>query len=185
MKNKYKLYRDSQIQKRSIGLLLGLWCAVASIGCGGSGPQECTYDPPEPIFKDIEGFENHDFERTGKNASFERIDIPDSSFNLSIELYQSGCDILRQEYRIITHEPYEVNTPAPVCVAQIANIFRLLAERNPIQLGPLYGSGDVLLKNAQRFEYNENIPIREGGVFVQVDKVHQTNSAILTLVISE
>ena len=167
-----------------IGFLSLVLCSWVGVSCGGTGEKACTYKPPEPIFKDIAGLDNHEIELTGNN-SFERIDIPDPSFNLSIELYQSGCDIRRQEYRIITHEPYEASTPASVCVAHIANIFRLLAERNSVKLGALYGMGDILLQNAQRFEYNEKVPIREGGVFVQVDKTHQTNGAILSLVISE
>lgn len=183
MKNNDPVYEATKICPRLMGLLGGLLCLVW-MGCGSLGSEKCTYDAPEPIFEGVEGLENHEFELTG-NESVERVDIPEPSFNLSIELYQSGCDIRRQEYRIITHEPYEASTPAPVCVAQIANIFRLLAERDAVKLGPLYGMGDVLLQNAKRFEYNEKVPIREGGIFVQVDKVHQTNGAILTLVLSE
>lgn len=154
------------------------------VGCGGNAVPTCTHKPPEPIFKDIAGFENHEFERTG-NESVERVDITDPRFNLSIELYQSGCDALRQEFRIIVHEPYDVNTPPAVCAVQMANIFGMLSEQAPVQLGPLYQLGEVIAQNAERMAYNEKTSIPDQGVYLQIDKVHQTEGAILTLVLSQ
>lgn len=164
-------------------LWLGLFMVLFQ-ACGGAGPKACSHQPPEPIFKGIEGLENHEFERTGNDA-LERVDIPDPAFNLSIELYQSGCDALRQEFRIIVHEPYEVDTPAPLCAAHVANIFRMLAEKHAVRLGPLHNWAQLILDNAQRMVYNEPVPIPEGGVYLQIDKVHQTKGAILTLVIAQ
>lgn len=168
--------------------LIGTWCIAGLfllfqvVACGGGVTEKCLHKEPVPIFEGITGFENHEFEATGTNA-VERVDIPE--MGLSIELYQSGCNALSQEFRILIHDSYELDTPPAICAAHIANIFRILSEKAPKQLGPLYEWGKLILSNAQEIEYNEPLIIPEMGVSMKITKTHEVDSAILTLELSE
>jgi hypothetical protein len=153
------------------------------MACGGNTDDgKCTYGAPTAIFEGVEGLEQHFFEVNGQ-TSVEKVAIP--SMNMNIELYQSGCDQIEQEYRILLQEPYELNTPAEVCALHIANILHMISEKAPQQLGALQQWANAIRADSKRMAYNEPILLTNSGIRVQIDKLHQTNSAILSLVLSQ
>ncbi len=153
------------------------------LACGGAAEDRpCTYGEPTAIFEGVEGLENHQFEGNGQE-SVEKVTVSD--MNMSIELYQSGCDRIEQEYRILLNEPYELNTPAKVCALHISNILGLIAEKSPQQLGALQQWAEAIRADVERMEYNERVQLTNSDVYVQIDKTHQSNSAILSVVFSQ
>lgn len=152
------------------------------VGCGEPADRPCVGGEPTAIFEGIKAFENHDFEQNGQE-SVEKITVPE--MNMAIELYQSGCDRIEQEFRILLQEAYEVNTPATVCALHLSNIIMLLAEKDPQKLGALQQWAEAIRADAERMMYNERIQLSNSAVYIQIDKIHQTNSAILSVVFSQ
>lgn len=166
-----------------------LWSLIISIlfigvGCGASGNQkkECKYKPPTAIFEHIQGFANHSFEVKGQDA-VEKVTVP--AMNLSIELYQSGCDVLQQEYRMLLNGTYPLNTPPEVCAIDIAEIFYNLSQQDPNELGLLQQWAIAMKDNAKSFQYNEKMIFSGSTISAKINKTHQTNSAMLTVIFSE
>lgn len=153
------------------------------IACeNSSSSQECKYKPPTAIFENIEGFTAHSFEVKGQEA-VEKVTVPE--MNLSIELYQSGCNTLQQEYRMLLNGTYPLNTPADVCAMDIAGIFYNLAQQAPNELGLLQQWAGAIKTDAKSFQYNEKVLFQGSDVSAEINKTHQTKSAMLTIVFSQ
>lgn len=153
------------------------------IACeGGNADRPCMGGEPTAIFEGIDAFEEHSFEQRGQE-SVEKIEVPD--MNMDIELYQSGCDRIEQEFRILLHEAYELNTPAKVCALHFANILTILSEKDVQKLGTLQQWANAVRADAERMQYNEKIQLSNSNIYVQIDKTHQTDAAILTVVFSQ
>lgn len=154
------------------------------IGCGDAGNREgeCQYKPPTAIFENIEGFTNHSFELRGQDA-VEKISVPE--MNLSIELYQSGCDVLQQEYRMLLNGTYPLNTPPDLCAMDIAEIFYNLSQQAPNELGLLQQWAGAIKTDAKTFKYNEKVMFQGSNVSAEINKTHQTTSAMLTIIFSQ
>jgi hypothetical protein len=164
-------------------LLLMVVFFLLLMACGGSNADRpCIGGEPTAIFEGIAAFEGHSFEQKGQE-SVEKIEVPD--MNMGIELYQSGCDRIEQEFRILLHEAYELNTPARVCALHIANILTMLSEKDVQKLGALQQWADAVRADAERMEYNERIQLSNSSIYVQIDKTHQTDAAILSVVFSQ
>ena len=162
-----------------------LLAAFFLVVCTNSKEQKtkpCKYKAPTAIFAGIDSFQNHRFEVNGQEA-LEKISLP--RYRMDLELYQSGCDFLKQEYRFILYETYPANTPASICAHQIAGIFLLLSRDAPLQLGMLRAWAQAIKYAADDFEYNQAVPLAGTDVKAQIDKVHQPESAILTIVFSQ
>lgn len=155
---------------------------IGSCTGNSSASKACKYKPPVAIFANIDSFQNHSFELNGQDA-VERIFVP--KLNMTIELYQSGCNSLEQEYRILLQEGYPLNTPAEVCALHISNIFLILSHEAPEQLGLFEQWAIEIQKNAKAFKYNEKIALLGTGVMAQIDKMHQTESAMLSIIFTQ
>jgi hypothetical protein len=153
---------------------------VSIISCmGNNQPKTCLYKPPVAIFSGIDSFENHSFELKGQNA-VERISIP--KMNMDIELFQSGCDDLEQEFRFILYEAYPLNTPPDVCAMHIAGILYILSQESPQKLGLFQQWAETIKANAKSFKYNERTGFFDSEISAQIDKMHQPESAVLSIV---
>lgn len=159
-----------------------LFFLLLSACIGDKTDHSCIGGEPTAIFEGIEAFEKHNFERK-EQESIEKITVPD--MNMSIELYQSGCDQVEQEFRIWLNEPYELNTTATVCALHISNIFLLLSEKAPQKLAALQQWAEAIRADAQRMVYNERVQLSNSSVYVQIDKMHQVNTAMLTIVLAQ
>ena len=162
--------------------LLSLACLL--LGCFGNGNESktCKYSPPTAVFAGIDSFQNHSFSVNGQDG-VERIFFP--KIDMDIELYQSGCNAREQEYRFHLHEPYPLNTPPEVCAMHIANLFYILSQQSPQKLGELQQWAEAIRADAKSFQYNEKMQFQGSHIKAQIDKTHQTESAILTLLITE
>jgi hypothetical protein len=172
------MLQNNKIQYPLICLLF-----LLLISCGGAETsQGCKYKPPTAIFKNIEGFTKHSFEVREQEA-VEKISVP--GMNLSIELYQSGCDVLQQEYRILLDGTYPLNTTADVCAMDIAGIFYNLSQQAPHELGLLQQWAGAIKTDAKTFQYNEKVLFQGSDVSAEINKTHQTRSAMLTIIFSQ
>ena len=157
-----------------------LFCFLLS--CGGSKPEGCKYAPPQAIFAGIDSFTNHSFE-VAKQDGIEKVTVP--KLGMDIELYQSGCDFLQQEFRFHIPEAYPLNTPPEVCALHIANIFTILSQEAPQKLGLLGQWAEAIRADAKSFQYNEKTIFQGTAIKAQIDKTHQTESAILSIVFEQ
>lgn len=152
------------------------------VACGdNNGQKACKYASPVAIFQGIDSIENHSFEVTGNNA-VERIEVP--SMGMEVELYQSGCNKLEQEFRFHIHEALPLNIPAQECSMLAAIIFEELSKLSP-NLIPLAQWAESIKMNAAAFQYNEKIPLKGTPMKVQLDKGHQSNSTMLTVIFTQ
>ncbi len=149
---------------------------------GEVDPPGCKYNAPVAIFAGVDSFSNHSFS-VNKQDAVEKISVP--KYKMDIELYQSGCDFLQQEFRFLLYEAYPAQTPPDICANQIAGIFFLLARDAPLQLGMLSQWATAIKADAASFKYNEKIKLAGSGITAQIDKIHQPESAVLTIVFSE
>ncbi|MDC0231177.1 hypothetical protein OAK19_04360 [Aureispira] len=150
------------------------------LGCTGNNTSKpCKYTPPTSIFSDIDSFENHSFDLKGQ-YSVERITVP--KMNMDIELFQSGCDDIQQEFRFLLHEAYPLNTPPDVCAMHIAGILYILSQEAPQKLGLLQQWAEAIKSNSKSFNYNEKTGFFDSEISAQIDKTHQPESAVLSIV---
>ena len=150
------------------------------LGCTANNTSKsCKYKPPTAIFSGIDSFENHSFDLTGQH-SVERIAVP--KMNMDIELYQSGCDDIQQEFRFLLYEAYPLNTPPDVCAMHIAGILYILSQESPQKLGLLQQWAETIKANSKSFKYNEKTGFFDSGISAQIDKMHQPESAVLSIV---
>lgn len=169
------------LPKLSTYLFLALFLVIQA--CNDSPKQKgCKYGTPVAIFKDIPGLQGHDFQQTGQDA-VERIEVPDLS--MTIEVFQSGCNALQQEFRFLLNGTYQLNTPPAVCAIDIASIFNSLAEKAPERLALLQQWAGAIQTDASNFQYNEPLMLQGSNVKAQIDKSHQADAAILSITFSQ
>ena len=169
------------LQKVSTFFLLSLALGLSFLltNCSGDPqPETCKYKPPVAIFAGIDSFENHSFEVTGQNA-VEKVFFP--RLNMDVELYQSGCNALQQEFRFHIKEAFPLNIPAPNCTIGIARILYELSLEDS-NLAGLQQLASSLEASAQGMAYNEKLLLEHSNTYVQIDKTHQTESAILSVI---
>lgn len=89
-------------ERRRLFLAATFACFFA-LGCGsGSDATTCPAGTPAPIASDtMAAVAAHHFERQGQE-SVEELTLVDGG---RIELYQSGCDLIRQEFRFLAPAP--------------------------------------------------------------------------------
>lgn len=173
------MFKNNKFQYRLLGLFFLL---IIGCGEGNKGKDECKYKPPTAIFDNIQAFTGHSFEVKGQDA-VEKITVP--AMNLSIELYQSGCNALQQEYRMLLNGTYPLNTPPEVCATDIAEIFFNLSQQAPDELGLLQQWAGAIKNDAKSFEYNEKLLFQGSDISATINKTHQTESAVLTIIFAQ
>ncbi|MEL6863397.1 MAG: hypothetical protein AAFP19_03215 [Bacteroidota bacterium] len=99
-------------------------CLLLSFhACGPSSQSECEQGKPLAIFSpDLPGVIHHQFEQKGQNAT-EVLTFKDS---LSLQLFQSGCHTVKQEFRFQWPGNYQ-QQDAAYWTDQAATLFRRLA----------------------------------------------------------
>lgn len=157
-------------------LLAILSCGL--ISCGGTNEQPTCNGQPVPIFDNIQGFEQHTFEVTGQNGK-EFVSVP--TLALDIELYQSGCTNLEQEYRFLLHGTLPTNTTPKECAITIAQIFYNMSQLDP-KLSQYAEWAKAVGQSAENFQYNETILLDGSNIQAKILKQQQTKSTILTVV---
>ena len=151
------------------------------VSCGGNTPQkeECT-STPTAMFEDIAAFSEHKFNVTGQNSTES---VRADSLYMDIELYQSGCTDLQQEFRFLLHGTIPQNILPQNCAMEIANIFYSLSQLD-VKLYGLSQWAEAIRDNAGSFKYNEAVLLQGSGIRAKILKQHQPKSTVLTVVFS-
>lgn len=158
-----------------LAIFLGLLFLTS---CGDTANKNCRYGDPQAIFHDkVVGGSNHKFEVKNGNST-ESIDFVDMDF--SLELFQSGCEEITQEFRFHLKGDLPKDIPAAQCALILAGIFQNLSQQDPtlFQLG---GWADAIGQSSPDFQYNELVNLKGHTFSAQLDKTHGDNSAIVTL----
>ena len=151
---------------------------------GSCSETTCLQGDPEAIFNDqLPGVKQHRFEYYPDQHKSEEYLLLDS--NEALELWQSGCEHLRQEYRFIVPGPIsqeEENDP----FFWIATLLKRLD--NLRKLGISYGQyGDYVRAIAERAENwvmgepQELAP----GFYATIDLIPASENNILMLILSD
>lgn len=151
--------RPWQVLVAALSLLLGAACSHEP------QPQDCPAGMPVPIASDtMAAVVQHHFERRGQE-SFERIALSDGT---SLELYQSGCRRIRQEFRFYLPA---ATTPPPreTLAAMAARRFRKMAGLSPAWV-PFGQWADALEDFAPYLQHPTPLAL-SGGISLRVDAI--------------
>ena len=151
--------------------------------CGSNNAaQQCKYKAPSPVFQSLDSTSNYSFESNAQSAiesvRFDRL-------GFSIELVQSGCSLLSQEYRIILPEKYPFNTPADVCAMHISGIFYGLSVKYPLELNLLQSWATAIRSVANGLNYNEALNLPDNSIKMTINKIHDNEKTILSVLFEE
>lgn len=164
-----------------IVFVVNWFCWACQSGAGGG---DCPQGKPRPLFaKDMKGVANYSFEVQGNNST-EHAAFPELA--LELDLLESGCERKTQEIRL-TLLPYEGQLEeiphASACAQVLGESLVNIAEIAPEKLLSLRQWGMVIGSNHHRIQYNTPFPLPDQPFTVQLDKLQQPKSILLTLVI--
>lgn len=157
----------------AISMLLG-----ACAGDGGGSADDCSAGAPEAVFNpEVEGVTNHTFSSNGREST-ERFEFPDG---VQVEVLQSGCDRIRQEYRF-TFQSEALPDAASWLQAAAGWLTRLGA------LGPEYQVYNAWRDaiTAQGADFRLGAPAEVGpGFMATVDKISGESEQIVVIILEE
>ncbi|MBR9920845.1 MAG: hypothetical protein GYB31_08395 [Bacteroidetes bacterium] len=107
--------------------------ALSSFQCGNAGGNDCTYGEPLAIFgPEMQGVVEHQFQAEGQDG----LETVKLNTGLDLELYQSGCDAITQEFRFNLKDIPD-SPPEPFWVSLAVSYFIQLSnlEADPITFG--------------------------------------------------
>ena len=158
-------------------ILLSSLTLVLLFSCNNTPEQTCKYGEPVPIFgKEMPGVASHSFEAKGQDAN-EKVSL---ERGMQIEILQSGCDAIRQEFRfLIDEEEQEGENPVEKCGA----IFISLSGMDP-DLAGLANWGNVILEYSDQLKLGETTQVSE-GFFIKIDRIRQGDQTLLIAILSE
>lgn len=159
-----------------------LLCAVLLHSCGSdqSNQKNCQYNTPVAVFEDIAALTNHQFEANGQSSK-ESVTVPPLA--MEIELYQSGCNTLEQEFRFILDGTMPKGMPPSVCAKELASIFYSLSQLDA-KLMNFEGFAQAFTQAADKFRYNEPVSLAGSDITAKIIKQDQPKSTILTVIFS-
>ncbi len=158
----------------SLGLLL------ASAACSPQGkPPRCPAGTPVPIASDtMAAVVQHQFERRGQE-SLEQIAWADGT---TLELYQSGCDHIRQEFRFRLPD-VALPESQPALAALAARRFRKMSGMSPAWV-PFGQWADALEDLAP--QVRAGVPLAlPGGIRLRVDAIESGSEWWLIVVMEQ
>ena len=145
--------------------------------CNNSADEKCKYGTPTPIFsKEISAVTAHNFEAK-EQESAEQVTFENG---LQLQLQQSGCNDIKQEFQFTIDRPGEGEP----------NWFLLVSEQF-LYLSSLSGNTEslgmwasVISSNASLFKLGLPVEV-EKGFFVKIDKIESGKNTILIVELSE
>ena len=163
-------------------LFLFTGLALFMTACRSGGSKSDCPTAPSAIFSDgLEGVGTHDFMQNGA----EGLEVVSFSNGVFLEIFQSGCDSLRQEFRfrLPSAEPGEAAEEEPGFWLQEAqNQFRALGALGPDFL-PFSQWADALATRQEQFRLAEPMQV-ETGFWMMVDKIESFDGPTLVVVLS-
>lgn len=155
--------------------LFYIFCFLFS--CNNSDSEKCKYGTPTPVFsKEISSVVEHNFE----SKTQESIEQATFDTGLQLQLKQSGCNDIRQEFQFTIERPGEGQ---PNWFLLVADQFIYLSGLSD-QTTSLGMWASVISSNASLFKFGLPIEV-EKGFFVKIDKIDSGKNAILLVELSE
>ena len=102
---------------------------------------------------------------------------------MNIELYQSGCNSLEQEFRFLLNGTMPKGMPPGVCATELASIFYSLSQLDA-KLMNFGGFAQAFTQAKDKFRYNEAVPLTGSDITAKIIKQDQPKSTILTVIFS-
>jgi hypothetical protein len=159
------------------------------------GNKACENGAPTALFSaNTPGVSRHEFELNGQN-SFEKLNL-DSLFELSdrdaaiklfmpiqLQILQSGCAELTQEIRIefydnIAKMPQSFSAPELTNI--VAQVFAKISTLDAKAMA-FAGLAEALIEEQDAIKYGNPTDLT-GGFSIQLDKMHSSESTIVTVI---
>ncbi|MBK6621080.1 MAG: hypothetical protein IPH04_18410 [Saprospirales bacterium] len=161
------------------GLLISLFAIVFFVASckSGGGKGDCPTTPTAIFSKDLEGVETHDFMQTGS----EGLEIVSFRNGVFLEIFQSGCDSLRQEFRFRLPNAEEESDPA-YWLQEAQNQFRAFGSLGADYLA-FSQYADALSAQQEDFRLAQPMEVVT-GFWMQVDKIDSFDGPTLVVILS-
>lgn len=155
--------------------ILTILLIFSSLQCKNAGDSDCRYGEPTPIFNpQVVGIINHQFVHEGMEGIEQLI----LDTGLEVEIYQTGCDEISQEFRFTLTE-LPPNRPKAFWMSAASACF--------IQLSTLEVDQIIFSQYAQAIQqFSETIEMGETvelgtGFYMKIDAVEMGEDAILRI----
>lgn len=143
----------------------------------GKTGSDCPTTPSAIFSGGLEGVENQDFIQTGKDG----LEVVTFSNGVFLEVHQSGCDSLRQEFRFRLPSPPAGDAPE-AWLAEAQNQFRFLGALGP-DFAPFSQWADALSGFEEDFRLGQPMEVEE-GFWMKVDKVQSFDGPTLVVLLA-
>lgn len=146
--------------------------------CGdGEKTTDCPTSPSAIFSQDLPGVESQDFIQTGKDG----LEVVSFSNGVFLELHQSGCDSLRQEFRFNLPAPPPDDTPER-WLAETQAQFRFFGALGP-EYAPFSQWADALSGFEEDFRLGQPMEVAT-GFWVQIDKIDSFDGPTLVVLLA-
>lgn len=161
---------------RSIFLLLSFFAFLTACN-SGEKESDCATTPSAIFSEDLVGVFSHDFMQTGT----ESLEIVAFQNGVFLEVFQSGCDSLRQEFRFRLSAPLENEDPQ-FWLKEAKDQFHMLGSLGP-EYGPFFQYAEVLAQQKETFRLAQPMEV-DTGFWMQVDKIDSFDGPTLVIVLA-
>lgn len=162
---------------RTWSVFIGFLILLASCSNSGGKEGDCPTSPNAIFSEDLVGVDSHDFMQTGT----EGLEIVAFSNGVFLEIFQSGCDSLRQEFRFRFPDPMEEESPE-FWFQEAQNQFRTLGSLGPTY-APFSQYADAMALQGDVFRLTQPMEV-ETGFWMQVDKIQSFDGPTLIVVLA-
>jgi len=158
--------------------LLVLALTALSCNSNNSESNKCRYGKAEPIFApDYEKVIKHDFSKKGQ-LTFERVVFENK---MELEIQQSGCDSVRQVFKVKIPEDVQYEAPAFFKEMTI-QVFGYLSQISDKHFS-LHHLGKVVSQHFQDIKLGKPFMMQE-NYYLKIDRIAGRNDAILVVELS-
>lgn len=161
---------------RSSLLFLSLILFLSACQSGAEN-RDCATKPEAIFSDDLPGVTSHDFIQTGA----EGLEIISFDSGVFLEIFQSGCDSLRQEFRFRLPDVVETDD-AGFWLKEAQNQFHTLGALGA-EYAPFAQYADALALQEENFRLTQPMEVAS-GFWMQVDKIESFDGPTLRIVLA-
>lgn len=165
--------------------ILAILISLIFFSCGNKNQDsddpfaDCKFGKPEPVFsKEIPKINSHDFRLAGREG-IEKVVFENG---VHLEIFQSGCDAIRQEFQFTLAGNFG-KVPADFWVLRAIEQFQYMGT-----LGEKFAAfsfwANAMQQSASRFALGQALEVQPGA-FVTLDKIFSPDHTILIVVLSQ
>lgn len=171
------------ISSRYIYCFFACFTMAVLASCGGAPGQDafadCRYGAPEPIFHaSLPAVARHDFQLL-KGQGIEQLAFKDG---LELEVLQSGCEYIEQEFRFRQAGKFQ-KAPPDFWIDEAARIFNRLGSLGPEYLS-YYSLAQAIDEQAGRIRLGQDIELQP-GFFFKMEPISAADETTLVVRLSE